>query len=282
MMSEDEINYAEIDGNKELEGLVALITGASSGIGRATAIRFAQVGAKVSVLARSQNKLEETCEIANIESGGERALPIVCDATIEDQMISAFEKTIKNFGNIDIVIANAGSMQNAPIQETPLKLWQDMFDVLATGYFLTAREAFRHWLDKSIRGSLVFVSSKNAVAPSPGASAYGAAKAAAQHLARTLAEEGGPHGIRTNTVLPDGVIRGTNILPPEQRKKSAARHGVPEDKLEEYFKNRNALKVMVTPQDVAESILFLAGPRSQKLNGVSITVDGGLPISYMR
>jgi NAD(P)-dependent dehydrogenase (short-subunit alcohol dehydrogenase family) len=281
MVSSD-VDYSQIDSRTELHGLTALITGASSGIGRATAVRFAQAGARVAALARTAGTLSETCTLANQASGEERCLPFVCDVTKEEQISSAFEAAIRSFGRIDIVVANAGSMQNAPIQDTPLRLWQDMLDVLATGYFLTAREAFRHWLKVGIRGSLVIITSKNAVVASPGASAYAAAKAAAQHLARTLAEEGGPHGIRTNTVLPDGVIRGTNILPPGERERSAARHGVPPERLEEYFQNRNALKVMVTPQDVAEAILFLAGPRSRALNGVAITVDGGMVAAYLR
>jgi len=281
-MSADEVNYSQLDHRLELDGLVALVTGASSGIGRATTIRFAQVGARVAGLARSADGLNETCRLANRAAGRECCLPVICDVTSEDQLISAFARVIDAYGRIDIVVANAGSIQNASIQDTTLKLWQEMLDVLATAYFLTAREAFRHWLKAGIRGSLVFVTSKNAVVASPGAAAYSAAKAAAQHLGRSLAEEGGPRGIRTNIVLPDGVIRGTNILPPGEREKSAARHGVSPDRLEDYFKQRNALKVMVTPEDVAEAILFLAGPRSQKLNGVAITVDGGMVAAYLR
>lgn len=281
-MTNDEIDYATIDTRQELAGLTALVTGASSGIGRATAVRFAQVGARIAVLARNGTALAETCREAEQAAGRECCLPRVCDVTREDQLVAAFGSAIEAFGRLDIVVANAGSMQNALVQDASLKLWQDMFDVLATAYFLTAREAFRHWVEKGVRGSLVFVTSKNALAPSPGASAYASAKAAAQHLARTLAEEGGPHGIRTNTVLPDGVIKGTNILPPGQREKSAARHGVPPERLEEYYKNRNALKVMITPEDVAETILFLAGPRGQKLNGAALTVDGGMAVAYLR
>jgi NAD(P)-dependent dehydrogenase (short-subunit alcohol dehydrogenase family) len=281
-MTEVEVDYGQLDRQQELQGLAALVTGASSGIGRATSIRFAQAGAKVAALARSKEKLQEACKIANQTAGHTRAMPLICDVTREEQLVSAFEQAITSFGKIDIVVANAGSIQNAPIHKTSLKLWKDMIDVLATAYFLTAREAFRHWINAGVRGSLVFVTSKNAVAPSPGASAYSAAKAAAQHLARTLAEEGGPLGIRTNTVLPDGVIRGTNILPPGQREKSAARHGVTPDRLEEYYQQRNALKVMITPEDVAETILYLASPRSQKLNGTALTVDGGMAVAYLR
>jgi NAD(P)-dependent dehydrogenase (short-subunit alcohol dehydrogenase family) len=266
----------------ELEGKVALITGASFGIGRATAIRLAQEGARVAVLARSANRLDETIRLIDEQVGSGNAFPIPCDVTIEQAVIDAFARTIRKFGDLDIVVNNAGSMQNALIENASLKLWQDMYDVLATAYFLVAREAFRFWKANKRRGSLVFVTSKNAVAPSPGASAYASAKAASQHLARCLAEEGGPAGIRVNMVMPDAVIRGTNILPAEQRAKSAARHGIPPNQLEEYFRQRCALKVMITPEDIAETILFLAGPRSAHITGAAITVDGGMSVAYLR
>ena len=266
----------------EIEGKVALVTGASYGIGRATALLLAQEGAYIAALARSQERLNETVSLIEKEVGPKRALGIVCDVTQEQAVIDAFQKTIQQFGDLDIVISNAGSMQNAPVEDASLKLWQDMYDVLATAYFLVAREAFRYWKKQHHDGSIVFVSSKNAVAPSPGVSAYASAKAASHHLARCLAEEGGPLGIRVNCVMPDGVIRGTNILPAEQRAKSAARHGISADQLEEYYRQRNALKVVVTPEDVAEAILFLAGPRSSKTTGASITVDGGMAVAYMR
>ena len=266
----------------EVEGKVALVTGASFGIGRSTAFLLAQEGAYVAALARNQDRLNETISLIEKEVGPNRAIGITCDVTQEQAVIDAFQKTIQQFGDLDIVVSNAGSMQNAPVENASLKLWQDMYDVLATAYFLVSREAFRYWKKQKHGGSIIFVTSKNAVAPSPGVSAYASAKAASHHLARCLAEEGGPFGIRVNCVMPDGVIRGTNILPPEQRAKSAARHNIPVDQLEEYYRQRNALKVIVTPEDVAEAILFLAGPHSSKTTGASITVDGGMAVAYMR
>lgn len=266
----------------ELAGKIALVTGASFGIGRATAVRMAEEGALVAALARSKERLDETVRLCERAAHADCALGIVCDVTHEQEVIDSFAAAIHHFGGLDIVVNNAGSMQNAPVEDCTLQLWQDMMDVLSTAYFLVAREAFRYWKKNKVSGSLVFVTSKNAVAPSPGASAYSAAKAASQHLARCLAEEGGPAGIRVNCVMPDGVMRDTNILPPEQKAKSAARHGITVDQLDEYYRQRNALKVSIYPQDVAETILYLAGPRSAKITGAALPVDGGMAIAYMR
>lgn len=266
----------------ELEGRTAIITGGSFGIGRATAIRLAKAGAKVAILARSQERLEESERLIREVTAPENIYSVVCDTSVEDQVTASFKKVVERFGQVDIVVNNAGSIKNAMIEDCPLELWEEMYGVLARGYFLVAREGFRHWKGRKINGSLIFIVSKNAVTASPGASAYSSAKAAELHMARCLAEEGGSFGIRVNSILPDGVIQGTNILPPGEREKSAARHGVNPEDLEEYYRKRNALKRQVTVEDIAEAVLFFAGDRSFKTTGAALTVDGGVVSAYMR
>ena len=131
-------------------------------------------------------------------------------------------------------------------------------------------------------GSIVFVASKNALVGGANAAAYSSAKAAALHLGRCLAEEGGPHGIRVNTVNPDAVIEGSGIWSSDWKAERANAYGVAEDDLESFYRGRTKLGVSVFPEDVAEAIAFLAGPRSAKSTGNVINVDGGVTAAYPR
>jgi len=135
---------------------------------------------------------------------------------------------------------------------------------------------------KGSGGSLVTVTSKNALVAGRNASAYSAAKAAAQHFIRCMAEEGGPIGVQANCVLPDAVLEGSYIWHSAWRQERAKSYGITPDELEEFYRRRNALRVNILPEDVAEAIVFLAGPRSAKTTGCSITVDGGISAAFPR
>ena len=154
--------------------------------------------------------------------------------------------------------------------------------MLARGYFLTAREAFRVLVEQGSGGSIVFVGSKNALVAGANAAAYSSAKAASLHLARCLAEEGGPHGIRVNTVNPDAVIAGSGIWSSDWKAERASTYGVSEDDLPAYYRGRSRLGVNVYPEDVAEAIAYFASARSAKSTGNVLNVDGGVPAAYPR
>jgi NAD(P)-dependent dehydrogenase (short-subunit alcohol dehydrogenase family) len=191
-------------------------------------------------------------------------------------------EAVHAYGGVDILVASAGLATSAPLTETTLDEWELNFAVLARGYFLAARETFRVMIEQGRGGSVVFVGSKNALVAGANAAAYSSAKAASLHLARCLAEEGGPHGIRVSTVNPDAVIQGSAIWSSDWKAERASTYGVNEDDLQSFYRGRTKLGVSVYPEDVAEAIAFLAGPRSAKSTGNVINVDGGVTAAYPR
>ena len=179
--------------------------------------------------------------------------------------------------------SNAGLASSAPITETSLAEWNKNWNVLATGYFLVAREGFRLLQAQGRWGNLVFIASKNAMVAGKNAAAYSTAKAAEAHLARCLAEEGGQYGIRVNTVNPDAVLAGSRIWDSTWRQERAATYGVAPDQLEEVYRKRTTLGVNILPEDVAEAVAFFASPtRSSKTTGNILNVDGGVAAAYPR
>ncbi len=270
---------------KPLVGKIALVTGGAGGIGAATAARLLADGACVMLADRDANAIEEVRSGFAKQFGKDVIRAAVCDVTDEAQVQAAFDDCAREFGGLDILVANAGIASSAPIEETTVALWRKNYDVLAEGYFLTARAAFPLMKRMKEQGgaSIVFIGSKNGVAAATNASAYASAKAAANHLARCLALEGAPFGIRVNTVNPDAVIKGSKIWDGDWRKERAGAHGIDSGKeLEEHYRQRSMLKRDVLPSDIAEAVYFLAGDMSAKSTGNMINVDAGNAQAFTR
>jgi NAD(P)-dependent dehydrogenase (short-subunit alcohol dehydrogenase family) len=155
-------------------------------------------------------------------------------------------------------------------------------DILATGYFLVARQAFRLFKQQALGGAVVFIASKNALAASPGASAYCTAKAAEVHLARCLALEGAERGIRVNVINPDAVLQGSKIWSGEWLQQRADAYGKDAQGLQEHYRQRSLLKRTVLPEDIAEAAFFLVSDASSKSTGNIINVDAGNVQSFTR
>lgn len=267
---------------KSLAGKVAFVTGGAGGIGRATAARLVGEGACVVLADIDQAALESTEAEFVKKYGADAVRTLKLDVTKEDGVISSFAESCVEFGGIDILVSNAGIASSAPIETTELSTWNRNIDILATGYFLVSREAFRLFRRQALGGNVVFIASKNGLAASPNAAAYCTAKAAEIHLARCLALEGAEAGIRVNTVNPDAVLRGSKIWSGEWREQRAASSKIEVDDLEEHYRKRSMLKLNVFPEDIAEAVYFLASDLSAKSTGNIINVDAGNVQSFTR
>ncbi len=266
---------------RPLAGRAALITGSAGGIGAAIAARLLMEGACVMLTDRDAAVLEQTRLRFAAEFGADAVRAVLCDVTDETQVGEAFAACAREFGGLDLLVANAGLASSAPIEQTTVALWQQNHEVLAKGYFLSARAAFP--LLRRQGGSIVFIGSKNALAATPNGAAYASAKAAAVHLARCLALEGAGSGIRVNVVNPDAVIRGSRIWDGNWRQERAQAHGIDAGAaLEQHYRERSLLKRDVLPEDVAEAVLFFASDASAKCTGNIINVDAGNAQAFTR
>ena len=278
----EEAKLARMPRPAALTGRIALITGGAGGIGLAAARRLLAHGACVMVVDRDADALKACHAELDEAFGRDLVRSAVCDVTDEPQVQAAFDACARDFGGLDILVANAGLASAAPIEETSVELWHRNYDVLAQGYFLAARAAFP-LMRLQRGGSIVFIGSKNALAATPNASAYASAKAASVHLARCLALEGAESGIRVNVVNPDAVLRGSRIWDGDWRKERASVYGVDAgEELEEFYRKRSLLKQIVLPEDVAEAIYFLASDASAKSTGNIINVDAGNAQAFTR
>jgi rhamnulose-1-phosphate aldolase/alcohol dehydrogenase len=267
---------------KSLAGRIALVTGGAGGIGQAVARQLLQEGACVMLTDIDSAALEAAQQDLCKQAGPDNLAVIRGDITSEAEVEQVLNAVTQRFGGIDLLVSNAGIASAAPLEDTSLELWQRNLSVLATGYFLVSRAAFRLMSQQKLGGSMVFVASKNGLVASAGASAYCTAKAAEIHLARCVALEGAPHGIRVNVVNPDAVIRGSRIWDGKWKEERAASNKIETENIEDFYRQRSMLKRSVLPEDIAEAVYFFASDKSAKSTGNILNVDAGNAAAFTR
>ncbi len=267
---------------KNLAGRIAFVTGGAGGIGSATAERLLSEGACVVLADIDEAALAKTKDNLISRYSADVVRSMSMNVTSEEAVIASYANMAVEFGGADIIVSNAGIASSAPVEETSLELWNLNMSILSTGYFLVAREAFKVLNKQDIGGSIIFIASKNGLAASPGASAYCTAKASEIHLARCLALEGAPSGIRVNVVNPDAVLRGSTIWSGDWLQERADAYGKDTSELEEHYRQRSLLKRSVLPEDIAEATYFFASESSSKSTGNIINVDAGNVQAFTR
>lgn len=246
---------------RPLDGRVAFVTGAASGIGRAVARELGRQGAAV-VGADINDAPDDADRTAGIH--------LRCDVTDAASVTGAVEETVRQFGGLDIVVSNAGVFpRSARIEEMDPRLWQDALAINLTSHQQVMQSCVPY-LRHGVEPSVVVIGSKNVPAPGPGQAAYSASKAGLTQLARVAALEWASDGIRVNILHPNAVF-DTGIFTPEVLSARAAAYGLSV----EAYKRNNLLGIEVTAHDVAMAVAALVGPTFRATTGAQISVDGG-------
>ncbi|MGG0249920.1 SDR family oxidoreductase [Peribacillus frigoritolerans] len=247
----------------DLEGKVVVITGSSTGLGKAMAIRFAKEKAKVVVNYRTKSE-EADSVMEEIKTNGGEAIAVKGDVTVEEDVINLVQSAIKNFGKLDIFINNAGIENPVPSHEMPLSDWNRVIDTNLTGNFLGCREAIKYFVENDIKGNVINMSSVHEMIPWPLFVHYAASKGGVKLLTETLALEYAPKGIRVNSIGPGAIATPINA-----------------DKLEDHEKKKD-LESMIPmgyigkPEEIAAVAAWLASSESSYVTGITLFADGGM------
>ncbi|MFI5687135.1 SDR family oxidoreductase [Streptomyces sp. NPDC051636] len=255
-----------------LKGQKALVTGANSGIGKATAIALGRAGADV-VVNYVAGREDAEKVVAEIASFGVRAAAYEADVSNEEQVVAMLDRMIQEFGTIDILVANAGLQRDAPFTEMTLAQWQKVLDVNLTGQFLCAREATKEFLRRGVvpevssaAGKIICMSSVHQLIPWAGHANYASSKGGLQMMMQTLAQELAPKKVRVNAVAPGAVKTPIN------------RSAWETPEAQEDLLRLIPYKRIGDPEDIANAVVGLSSDLMDYVVGTTLYVDGGMTL----
>ena len=253
----------------KLDGKVALVTGAASGIGHSIAKRYVEAGGRVVIADLNLDAASATAkELGNAKT----AIGVGMDVSNEEQVNAGVEKAAKAFGTVDILVSNAGIQIVHPLEEFPFADWKKMLAIHLDGAFLTTKACVKH-MYKQGSGVLIYMGSVHSHEASPLKSAYVTAKHGLLGLARTMAKEGAKHGVRANVICP-GFVR--TPLVDKQIPEQAKELGITEERvIKEVMLGETVDKEFTMVSDIAEVALVLAAFKTNALTGESIIVSHG-------
>jgi glucose 1-dehydrogenase len=258
---------------RKLEGQVAIITGASSGIGAGCAKELAKAGATV-VVNYPVPAAEEMADkvVEEITVNGDKAIAYKCDVSKEDEVVKMFKDVVEQFGTVDILINNAGLQRDAPFTEMSLEQWNFVLGVNLTGQFLCAREAIKEFLRRGVNGKsnaagkIICMSSVHEVIPWAGHANYAASKGGVMLMMKTIAQEFAPKKIRINSIAPGAIATPIN-----------------HDAWDTAASLQNLLRLIPEKrigqvEDIGKAAVFLASDDADYINGTTLFVDGGMTL----
>ena len=255
-----------------LRGQPALVTGASSGIGRAVALSLARAGADV-VVNYAHDEEGAKASVADIEACGRRAFAVQADVSREEEVEAMFARAVETFGTLHVVVCNAGLQKDAPFHEMTLDQWNTVIGINLTGQFLCARAAVREFMRRGLdqgvsraAGKIIHMSSVHEVIPWAGHANYAASKGGVMMLMKTLAQEVAPRRIRVNSIAPGAIRTPINTEAWETPEAYAdLMKLVPSQRIGE-------------PDDIGQAAVWLASDASDYVTGTSLFVDGGMSL----
>lgn len=250
----------------DLKGLVAIVTGGSLGIGRATALAFGRAGAKVAVNYRSHKEQAEEA-VKAIQATGAEAIAVQADVADQAAVEALVNRTVKEFGKLDIAVSNAAYSDRELFYRADMAGFRRTVDVTMWGAFYLMRAATQQMIKQGKGGAICIVSSPHAFIPAPRAMAYNMSKAAIEHMARTAAIEVAEHRIRINLVQPGWTDTPGELKFATRETLDSAGAKIPLGRL------GNA-------EEMAEGILFLCNPKNEYITGAALLIDGGISLPW--